>query len=257
MPNTNLHYFDINVNNRLDFCASNTMVDLMNTMSDPRIGIYFDKAVTSNTYVGEVYGLSEANGAATANDDVSQRGEAVVGATAPAVFMSYAEVQFILAEAVERGFITGTAANYYNDGVIASMDSWGVSGGDVTTYLAQPSVDYATLITGGSSWKQIIGKQKWLALYNQGLEAWAEWRRLDFGILQLPADGVMDGTGIPLRLKYPNDEQTLNGAHYTEAVGLQGADEQDTRLWWDMNSAVKIFTKKPLCLGGAFLFLLS
>lgn len=231
-PNTNLHYYDYADQARNDFCASNTMVDIMTGLNDPRMPIYYDPAANSSAFVGEVYGLTEANGAGTDDGDVSQRGAAVLAADAPGVFMSYAEVKFILAEAAERGFGVGNASADYADGIAASMDFWGVAPGDVATYLAQPSVDYAT---APGTWKEKIGKQKWLALYMQGIEAWTEWRRLDFGLLQLPADGILDGSGIPLRMKYPLEEQTLNGISYSAGVAAQGADAQDTRVWWDMN----------------------
>ena len=81
-----------------------------------------------------------------------------------------------------------------------------------------------------------IGAQKWIALYMQGAEAWAEYRRLDFGILQLPVDGVLNGSGIPARLQYPLDEQTLNAAEYAGGVSANGgADDLDTKMWWDVN----------------------
>jgi hypothetical protein len=122
------------------------------------------------------------------------------------------------------------------------MDYWLIEGVDTddvaaatATYLARPDVDYAAVIGGGATWKQAIGKQKWLALYMQGFDGWAEYRRLDFGILQLPAGGVLEGSGIPLRMMYPVDEQTLNSANYGAAVGNQGADSHDTRVWWDVN----------------------
>lgn len=81
-----------------------------------------------------------------------------------------------------------------------------------------------------------FGRQKWIALYMQGIQGWTEWRRLDFGILQAPAGGVLNGTGIPTRMEYPLDEQTLNGDSYTAGVStLGGPDAQDTKLWWDVN----------------------
>lgn len=231
-PNFNLHYYDYENEGRNDFCASNVMIDVMNGLNDPRIGHYFEPAEATSTFVGEVYGLTEANAAGTDDADVSQRSAEVLAADAAGIYMDYAEVQFILAEAAERGFGVGSASSFYAAGVTASMEYWGVDAGDISTYLAQPSVDYAT---ASGTWKEKIGRQKWLALYMQGIEGWTEWRRLDFGILQVPADGVLEGTGIPNRLKYPVDEQTLNGANYGVAVSAVGADDLSTKVWWDVN----------------------
>lgn len=228
----NLHWYDYDQEGRNDFCSSNTMVDYLAGISDPRMEKYFAPTDNTGTFVGEVYGLSEANAAGTDDGDVSQRNPDLLTATAPGTYMQYAEVAFFLAEAVERGFIGGSAASYYDAGIAASFDHWG-AGSPSASYMA--AVDYATLKAGGKTWKQVIGAQKWIALYMQGIEGWTEWRRLDFGILNLPADGNLDGTGIPKRLKYPVDEQTLNGTNYSAAIANQGADNLDTRVWWDMN----------------------
>jgi len=225
---------------RNDFAASNVMVDMLFALNDPRIGIYYEPANNSGNFVGEVYGLTEADAALTPNDDVSQRGSAVLNNDAPGIYLDYAQVRFMLAEAVERGWsVAGTAETHYAEGITASMEFWNdgsISASDISNYISSASVDYATLEAAGQTWKQIIGRQKWIALYNQGVQGWTEWRRLDFGILQLPAGGVLDGSGIPTRLKYPLDEQTLNAGSYSAGVStLGGPDEQDTKLWWDVN----------------------
>lgn len=105
---------------------------------------------------------------------------------------------------------------------------------DINTYLAKPEVDYATAIAG-SPWNEVIGKQKWLALYMQGMESWTEWRRLDFGILQDPAGGVLAGSGIPVRILYPTQEYDRNGNSVSAAASSIGGDLLDTKLWWDAN----------------------
>ena len=218
---------------RNDFAASNVMVDVLLDLNDPRIGEFFATTVSGGDYVGEVYGLTEEDAALTADADISQRSARITSATFPGIYMDYAQVEFLLAEAVERGFINGDAATHYNNGIRASMDWW-TPGADVDAYIAQPSVDYATQVAAGS-WKTAIGKQKWIALHMQGIEAWTEWRRLDFGILQMPAGGTLEGNGIPKRMKYPLDEYGNNKANVEAAVAAQGADSQDTPVWWDVN----------------------
>ncbi len=221
---------------RNDFAASNTMVDVLKELGDPRIGEFYAPTVNTGEFVGEVYGLTEEDAALTPNDDVSQRSAKILAANFPGIYLDYAQTQFILAEAVERGFIGGDAASYYNEGITASMNFWGIGdAGAIDAYLAQDNVAYSS-VKGASSWKEAIGKQKWIALYMQGIQGWTEWRRLDFGILQLPAGGALSGDGIPMRIIYPTDEQTLNGVSYSDGVGLLGgADALSTRLWWDVN----------------------
>jgi hypothetical protein len=234
----NPNWYDFNIDARNDFCGSNIMVDVLTGLGDPRIDFFYALPVDTNIHIGEIYGLTEANGAGTDDAQVSQRSDLVMSQTFPGVLLDYAQMEFCLAEAVERGFITGNAKSHYDAGIQASMDFWSggtISATDIATYLAKADVDYDALKAGGSTWKQIIGKQKWIALYNQGIQGWAEWRRLDFGILQLPADGVLDGTGIPNRLLYPTDEQRLNGTNYKAALSSQGPDVLSTKLWWDKN----------------------
>jgi hypothetical protein len=225
---------------RNDFAASDIMVDELLRLSDPRVGFYYAPAFTSGTYVGEVYGLTEADAALTLDTDVSQRSATVLSNDFPGVFLDYAQVRFMLSEAAARGWsVAGDAKTHYEEGVRASMEFWNdgsVTSTDIDNYLAQAEVEYDGLIAGGETWKEVIGRQKWIALYMQGIQGWTEWRRLDFGILQTPAGGVLDGTDIPTRMIYPIDEQTLNGDSYSAGVStLGGADNQDTKLWWDVN----------------------
>ncbi len=234
-PSANPIYYNRYISGRNDYCASNTFLDnTLTPLNDPRRECFFTPASATGLWTGEVYGLSEANGAQTPNSKISQRSALTLSATLPGIFMDYAQVEFMLAEAVERGWnVTGTAQDHYNNGVTASIDFWtGLNGttGDAAAYLAQPDVDYTT---APGDWKQKIGVQKWIALFDQGVQGWVEWRRLGFTKLQQPADGIIDGTDIPRRMKYPVLEQTLNSANYSAVVAAQGADDQDTRMWWD------------------------
>jgi len=142
--------------------------------------------------------------------------------------MDYAFVEFLLAEAAERSLIATPAQGHYNAAIRASFDYYGASG--VDAYLAQPSVDYAT---APGDWKEKIGIQKWISLYNQGFEAWTEYRRLGYPLLDAPPNAYIDE--VPVRLTYPISEQTLNGANYSEASSAIGGDLLKTRLFWDAN----------------------
>lgn len=219
---------------RNDFAASNVMVDYLAGMSDPRLSAYYAPAAASGDYVGEVYGLDEANAALTPDDAVSQRGSAVLAASFPGIFMDAAQVHFLLAEAAERGWAGGNGAEAeYAAGIAASMEFWGVDATAAADYAAQADVAYAT---AAGTWKEKIGSQKWVALYMQGHEGWAEYRRLDHGILQPCADGALVGDGVPARMMYPLDEQTLNNASYSDGVAANGgSDDQVSTVWWDAN----------------------
>ncbi|RYY19299.1 MAG: SusD/RagB family nutrient-binding outer membrane lipoprotein, partial [Sphingobacteriaceae bacterium] len=100
---------------------------------------------------------------------------------------------------------------------------------DAAAYTARPAIQY-----DATNFKKSIGNQKWIALFGQGLEAFAEWRRLDYPQLQPAVAGTLNGR-IPVRFIYPGTEQSLNGVNYKAAVTNQGADVLTTKLWFDVN----------------------
>jgi len=159
-----------------------------------------------------------------------------------AILMSYAELQFILAEARERGFITtGSAEDYYKKGVQASVNYYrarytlinqpGIASRLVVddTYFAQPKVAYS-----GTTQEKLakIGTQKWLALFFTGMEAWHDWKRTGYPDIK-PGPAAFIST-VPVRFMYPGSVQSLNGENYKAAIARQGADAITTRVWWDV-----------------------
>ncbi|MCR9081502.1 MAG: SusD/RagB family nutrient-binding outer membrane lipoprotein, partial [Cyclobacteriaceae bacterium] len=157
--------------------------------------------------------------------------------------MSYAELQFILAEARERNFIsTGSAEEYYRNGIQASFDYYRDRYNFVNlpeiadklmideSYFAQDEVAY----TGSTEDKlRKIGTQKWLALFFTGMEGWYDWRRTNYPEI-LPGPAAFINT-VPVRYMYPSSVQSLNGEKYQEVISRQGPDEITTRVWWDVN----------------------
>ena len=216
-------YIDNVVNAGADnFAVANTLIDAMTTLNDPRIPAYANASVTDGTYVGLTYGVG-----ATNQDDVSLPGDMYAAQEAPSILMTAAEVLFIKAEAAARGYIGGDAATFYNDAITASMEYNGVAAADITTYLAQASVTY-----DAANWEQSIGTQKWIALYGVGIQAWAEWRRLDYPVLALAPAATT--TTIPLRRAYTSDEYSTNFDNVSAAVELLGGSDLFTlKIWWD------------------------
>ena len=125
-----------------------------------------------------------------------------------------------------------SAADHYDNAVEASILYWGGTSAEVDSYISQASVDYTTSI---GNYKQKIGTQKWLALYNRGFEAWTEWRRLDFPVIAAPADAETTNGLPPLRLTYPTVELSLNETNLKAAGTSIGGDQMETKLFWDIN----------------------
>ncbi|TWW02002.1 SusD/RagB family nutrient-binding outer membrane lipoprotein [Chitinophaga pinensis] len=221
-PNTNPIWVDLVQSNRADYVPANTLVNLMNSVSDPRRPFYF--TAVGGQYVGGTYGSG------ADYETTSHISAKVTAADFEALLIDYSEVEFALAEAAARGglTVTGTAADHYNKGVTASIVYWGGTTEQANTYLAQASVAYATA-TG--TWQQKIGTQKYIALYNRGYDAWTEWRRLDFPVFNVPTG--MTYANIPVRLTYPASEQNLNKINYEAAAKSIGADTYANKLFWD------------------------
>jgi hypothetical protein len=227
-PNQNpiSNYFDT----RDDYRISKTIVDKLIELHDPRLPIYANKtaATTPQQYVGLPNGLLVGDASNYGFSKTSKPGDYFSNPHAPAVIISYAEVLFDRAEAAARGFTNENAEDLYKQAILASLGQYNISDADANTYVNSTDVQY-----DATNFKKSIGNQKWIALFGQGLEAYAEWRRLDYPQLQPAVAGVLNGQ-IPLRFIYPGTEQSLNGKSYQQAVTDQGPDILTTRLWFDV-----------------------
>lgn len=221
-PNTAELWTDLAVGNRRDFVGAEPFVNLLNDLNDPRVAVYFQ--AVNGEYIGAPSGL------VVNYNDFSRFGELFYQPETAVIFLDYASVEFFLAEAAERGIgpVSDPEA-HYNAAITASFEYYGVADG-IDAYLAQAGVAYDT---AEGPWQQKIGLQKWLALFNQGMESWTEYRRLDYPQLEAPPDSFIDI--VPVRMLYPISEQTLNSANYESAASAIGGDLMTTNLFWDVN----------------------
>jgi len=220
-PSQNPLFVDIVTGGRGDYVVAADLIKKLLALSDPRLPLYATKN-DAGAYVGGVVG--DGNTAPL----VSKPAPNVYAANAGTLLMDYVETEFNRAEAIERGYaVGGTAATHYNNAITASILYWGGSAADAATYLANPAVAYSTAAT---TWREKIGTQKWIALYNRPFNGWTELRRLDFPKITPPVSAV---SGFPTRFTYPGNEQQLNGANYTAAATAIGGDKTETRLFWD------------------------
>lgn len=147
------------------------------------------------------------------------------------MIMNYAELQFILAEAAAKGFITGSAETYYNQGVEASiklwLPNWAVP---VTTYLIAADMQWDPNETLDEKMEK-IHLQKYYALFLTDLQQWFEYRRT--GHPNLPKGAGLRNNGImPARMTYPVYVQSTNPTNYKAAIASQGPDLISTEVWW-------------------------
>jgi hypothetical protein len=144
-----------------------------------------------------------------------------------AQFISYAEIQFALSEAAFRGYIDGDTEQFYKNGIAASFEYYQVS--LPSDYFENPAVAF----DGTDDLTKIL-TQKWLALINVGHEAWFEIRRTGIPAI-VPGPDNLNNDKLPVRYLYPESEQATNSANYKSAVAVQGADDINTKVWWEKN----------------------
>ena len=229
-PNYNPLYENLVASNRTDFVPTNTFVDALAANSDPRAAVYYTEAAGTGTYIGGVYGGINSN-----FPTLSQIGTKFKTPDLKGQLMEAMEVNFYLAEAAARGFNVGnTAEYYYNQGITQSFEFWGLSSTQLTAYLGQSNVAYAT---APGDFKQKIGMQVWYSFYNRPFEAWNSYRRLDYPQLVAPSNAAAAADGqVPKRLFYPINERTVNTDSYQAAVqAIGGADRFRVHVFWDVN----------------------
>lgn len=222
-PNTNPLYDLFVLQNRgEDYVAGQTSVNYLLSVNDPRIDNFFDNNVDG--YKGGPIG---GNNSYPAFSHINPN--IVENPTYPGALLQYFEVQFFLAEAVERGFITGDAEAFYNEAVTANIVYYDGTVAEAAAYLAQGEVAY-----NSANWEKSIGTQKWIALFNNGFEAWTEWRRLDYP--DFLVNSTLTNLPVPTRVFYPLDESALNETNYNAAVqNIGGSDDLYSKIFWDVN----------------------
>ncbi len=223
-----------------EFRASKTLVDTLKEYNDPRLEVFFrptPNSIGSDTAIirGIPNGLDDVTAQTIYGGQQfhSQIGEyyydKAVSATgitiAKGVIMRYSELEFLLAEAAQRGLITSNAGDHYQNGINASFAYYGIT--TPVDYHSQPAIAF----TGSDAdLLRKIGTQKWISLYFTGLEAWFDWRRTGIPTL-LPAVTNQNNDKIPVRYIYPFIEQSINAAQRSEAVTRMGGDDLNTRMW--------------------------
>jgi Starch-binding associating with outer membrane len=168
------------------------------------------------------------------------------GGSFPSFLMTAAEVEFIRAEAAERGLAGLTpaqAGGFYDAAITRSMEMWGISAPAIATYLANAGVSYAA---AGSKVERLkrIAIQKWLALYIDSIQAWTEFRRTCQPDILKPGPTAVVAQ-IPRRLQYSTTDKAVNATNYAAAVARQGADNFLTHIYWDKNQ-----TSAPTYVAG-------
>lgn len=215
----------------VDVRMSKTAEDILTPLNDPRMEHYYKPTANSTPgseqYLGIPNGLSRESQNSYNLNDISLMGSYLRDEpdAVKAAFMTYAELQFCLAEAAHKGIISGSASDYYDAGIQGSFDHLELM--IPAGYTLQPNV-----ILDGSADLERIMTQKWIASFMNGYEAWFDFRRTGFPALPIPLDNLNNDV-FPVRYAYPSTEQAVNGANYSEAASAIGGDDYNSKGWWE------------------------
>lgn len=244
-------------------CMGATSQSIMGGYDDPRLKSYFTE-VTINDVKG-FYG-SRTGERITNNTEYKKLSRINVQPSSPLMWLNAAEVAFLKAEGAMRGWAMGTTAEQaYNAGILLSMSQCGVESAAIAAYTAdavKKPINFVNPILPGQNTTAVsditikwddaaadekklerIITQKWIAIFPNGAEAWAEYRRTgypaQFPVKHNDSNGAVSSAIGIRRMIFPPKEKLLNAEHYQQAVTLLGGpDNGGTRLWWDKKPVI-------------------
>lgn len=242
------------------------MESFLKGYNDPRIGLLFTKVALPAGSTPDYHGIR--NGSRFSGNAYAVFSKLNVTLTTPIQWMAVAEIYFLRAEGALRGWsMNGTAQSLYETGIRTAF-SQPIGGtntfaGDATAYIndnTSKPAPYTDPVTSGNSigatstnlskitikWNaadnfntslERIITQKWIALYPDGQEAWAEFRRTGFPNIFKVVNNLGNGISTDLQIRrspFPQNEYLNNSAAVTQGLSLLGgADTGGTPLWWD------------------------
>lgn len=211
---------------------------------DPRLGIfsvvYVNKVPDTTAAIQKgmpaTFGSRPADFATYSEPNL----KTVVAIGAAKIILGAAETNFLLAEAVLRGWYNGaTAAVLYENGMRSGLKQWAIivpTDGTLSDPQINTYIKYHPLVTTATveEQKKQIFTEFWKAVFPDAQEAFSSYRRTGYPEL-VPNNYVGNATGgkIFRRMLYPLSEQNLNKEGLAAAIGRQGPDNFLTRIWWD------------------------
>ncbi|MFA6126863.1 MAG: SusD/RagB family nutrient-binding outer membrane lipoprotein [Bacteroidales bacterium] len=222
-------------NKKDQYRTNSVMVNALKNNNDPRLPVYVDKN-KNGVYNGYRFYYGQTRDTLNNGNNVSHIGDRF--GNDPKGFsplMNSAEVHFILAEAMQRNFIPGSAKTEYETGITRSLEENKIGGDAITTFLSQPEVAWGS---GTTSNLYKIALQKWLCLFKQSVEAWSESRRTDIPLMDqnVSENYALKHNRPPFRMAYADEEKSLNTKFPLDVV------EDDifygTQMWWDTRTGI-------------------
>ncbi|MFT3702122.1 MAG: SusD/RagB family nutrient-binding outer membrane lipoprotein [Agriterribacter sp.] len=211
---------------------------------DPRLPIFADLPnVASLGYRGRPMTLLGAEKPRYSFDSTAKLPMSFQEAVHDIIVMNAAEVYFLRAEAALTDLSTEDAQQMYHNGISASLEQYDVDATASSNYLSSSAGSIATG-TDEEKLENII-VQKYLAMYQEGIEAWAEFRRTGYPKIWTGSDLGSTNGNIPRRVTYPQSEYSLNNSNVGAAAGrLSGGDKMMSHVWWDAKPGLPLLHPK-------------
>lgn len=247
--NLKLQFYDLQ-DNRYPYFNSNdlqttfymeeTFVNLLKGFNDPRLFSFADKMPKSAALPADDFNAyGGVPGSAPVNENNTKAIAGLASKINPrfynnpvneaSIALGYAEVQFILAEGISRGWISGDASDHYKKGIEASMLFYGIPAPAITAYTAQSAVQLSPTTP-----LQSILTQKYIASFmNSSWQPFYEQRRTGIPVFDVSGAGVLNSKRIPKRWMYPADELRVNEKNISVAISRQfpAGDDINGVMW--------------------------
>jgi hypothetical protein len=222
--NQNYWFSQIDVQNREWWALAENLVREMKPVNDPRLQVYGAPARANGEFIGLKFGEEENIG----TEEFSLLGSKIHEQDAPVYLVTYSQTLFALAEASERGWVSDATETLYNAAIEQSILQW--TGSD---YGLEQLLSNSQIAFDPNRAIEQISTQRWIHLFMNGYEAWAEWRRTGY------PDNLISSGGkdVPTRLMYPDNESFNNSNNYSDALERQfnGNNGLYGKVWWDKN----------------------
>ncbi len=234
-----------------DLKLCKTYIDTLKSNNDPRLHVMAIIYANNDTSAASQIGLppgyrvggnkpefditKRADYPALGMQGYSRLNNIILSYTAPNLILTYAESEFLLADAAQRWGV-GDAATHYKNGVLAAITQLSAYGDGAAISDADAEAYYNAHPFNAADGLNQINTQFWLCTVMNEYEAWSNWRRTGYPVLQ-PTDypnNVTNGT-IPRRMEYPVSQKVTNKDNYNANIAnLPGGDKLTSRMWWDV-----------------------
>lgn len=244
-----------------EFRMSAAMESVLKGYEDPRLSKFWAPAVNTGEYKGVRNGMNVAEIVDPENEPDNTSGPSLpllpeFMSVTPSTVMYTAEAYFLRAEGALNGWnMGGTPQEFYEKGIEMSLRTWGITdAGVINSYINSTNVPIAPggmfntpalsdipvkFSADAEKQREQILTQKWVALFPEGHEAWAEFRRSGYPKLYplIHSDNPDLPVGVFIkRIPFLNYDRDRNGPAVEAAAALLGGpDNAATPLWWDVH----------------------